>query len=537
MPLLSRRLRGLLVLAPLSVSSAALFAADADAIYSALRSARPEGSAVAVRAMTLERDVFRFRFDSGAFQFLRAVAGRRFGAVFVGQGTVELSPASEAERRQLALETGDKALEVFAERFEEAVLLFTDDTAAEIERAGTAGVAPARAAAAYDGFFDKQRKRLKTNLHLRLVEKATRGEGPADPLFLTYFVGKKTPPAIAVVDPGGLDWLSPEFGGEESALYVIDESEGGFWYLAPEKRGTTGASASRAPDARATRYRIETTIAKNEAIRGTTTLRIELAARERRVLPIHLEPKLRIQSVSFSGSDEGPWTPAGFVQENEKEDADAAVLFPAPVSRAQPLLVRVLYEGKDVLRNAGDGNFVVGARESWYPNVGVFRDPAAFELIYRYPKAYQVVSVGNPLEERVEGDNRVAIWKTERPIRVAGFNYGKFKKLQRKDPDSGFEVSVYTNTGTPDVIREMNLLLEARPRGAGLQSVRVDPDALADSAMADGINTARVGSVYFGPLPERRVSITQQTQAFFGQSWPSLIYLPYIAGAGRHDPP
>jgi hypothetical protein len=47
--------------------------------------------------------------------------------------------------------------------------------------------------------------------------------------------------------------------------------------------------------------------------------------------------------------------------------------------------------------------------------------------------------------------------------------------------------------------------------------------------MTDGINTARVGTMYFGPLPDGAVSITQQTQAFFGQSWPTLVYLPYIA--------
>ena len=48
--------------------------------------------------------------------------------------------------------------------------------------------------------------------------------------------------------------------------------------------------------------------------------------------------------------------------------------------------------------------------------------------------------------------------------------------------------------------------------------------------MADGINTARVGSVYFGPAAvTAHVAITQQSQWFFGQSWPSLIFLPYIS--------
>jgi aminopeptidase N len=61
---------------------------------------------------------------------------------------------------------------------------------------------------------------------------------------------------------------------------------------------------------------------------------------------------------------------------------------------------------------------------------------------------------------------------------------------------------------------------------------------MADGAMADGLNTARVGTAYFGPLSQKRVAITQQSDWFFGQSWPSLIFLPYLAaldGTQRHE--
>ena len=47
--------------------------------------------------------------------------------------------------------------------------------------------------------------------------------------------------------------------------------------------------------------------------------------------------------------------------------------------------------------------------------------------------------------------------------------------------------------------------------------------------MADGLNSARLFTTWFGPLPETTVAITQQSNWFFGQSWPSLIFLPYLA--------
>ena len=131
------------------------------------------------------------------------------------------------------------------------------------------------------------------------------------------------------------------------------------------------------------------------------------------------------------------------------------------------------------------------------------------------------------IEDRLEGDLRVLRFRQSRPVRVAGFNYGRFKKLERADSDSGMTVSVYTNPGTPDFIRELNMIMQNNRQG--LTHVPIDIEGFADAAMADSINMGRVGSIFFGPLPEKRIAITQQTQAFFGQSWPSLVYLPFLA--------
>lgn len=190
-----------------------------------------------------------------------------------------------------------------------------------------------------------------------------------------------------------------------------------------------------------------------------------------------------------------------------------------------------------MLQDAGDGNYVVGARDSWYPNLGSFGNPTSFDLTYRCPKANQVVSVGTQVEDRLEGDLRVLRFRQSRPVRVAGFNYGKFKKIDRPDKESGMTVSVYSNTGTPDMIREINMAMEGR-RGAGLSHIPVDVEGFADAAMADGINMSRVGTVFFGPLPDKHLAITQQTEWFSGQSWPSLVYLPFLAALDatvRHE--
>lgn len=503
--------------------------------YTALRGARPDGSRVPVQGLTLERDVFRFQLTSGAIHFLAPVEGRTVGAVFVGQGTMTLSPATPAETRQLALASGgDKGFESLTEEFDELVLLFADDTAEEIQRhaALQTGSPDPKAVQAWESHLKRQRKDFKTNFHIRVLQDLLNTPNQTRGAFLAFVDGRKYPPALAAVDPDGVEALrlSVRLGGEDSVLFVADSNRGGVWYLSDRKEELERKQS--APEKRLTDaldYKVETSVAKDADVSGTTAIRFKPLVAGLRVLPVHLLPKLRISEVSYAPASESgaepAWKPAAFIQEDDEEDGDAAVVFPEPLSEATTLL-RVAYKGEEVLVDAGEKNYYVGARESWYPNLGVFSDPAEFELVYRIPQGNDIVSVGRQAESRVEGGQSVSVWKTDHPVQVAGFNYGKFKKLDQKDADSGLQVEVYTNPGTPDIIREINAYL-AEADGPTLGTMNTS--RLAESAMVDGVNSARIFTTYFGPLPSRHVAITQQSDWAFGQSWPSLIFMPYMA--------
>jgi hypothetical protein len=512
-------------------------AADPDPGYLALRNARADGKAFAVQQLVLERDVFRFKFESGTFQFLSAVEGRVFGAVFSGKATFEVRPTSENERRHLAFVTDEKGLEVLTETLTSCVLLFGDGTATEIEKAGSPTSSLPDAAALYQAAFKKQRIDWKTNLQIRLLSDALQKDKPGG-VFLAMFAGKKYPAALVAVDPDGLEWLSQGVGRESSMLVVLERSEPLLWYCSrPRSSKEAPPPEVPGPKALASHYIVDTTIKKNTEIDATTTIRFTPMSDGLRVLPIHLLEKLRIKEASFAPAEGEIWTPLAFIQEVAKEDSDAAVVFPAPLAKGKEVRLRLAYNGKEVLQDAGEGNYTVGARESWYANLGSFGNPTSFDLTYRCPKGNQVVSVGTQEEDRVEGDLRILRFRQTRPIRVAGFNYGKFKKIERADKESGMTVSVYSNTGTPDMIREINMAMEGR-RGAGLSHIPVDVEGFADAAMADGINMSRVGTVFFGPLPDKHLAISQQTQWFFGQSWPSLVYMPFLAALDatvRHE--
>jgi len=530
-----RLARSLAVAAALFATS--LFADNADPTYTALRASRPDGRTIAVTNLTFDRDVIHIGLN-GTLHLLAPVDGKTPGAVFVGQGTYELKPAAKTDLRSLQLNTGDDKLTSLADKFETAVFFGTDIVKAAQALAGEpkSGTPDSRANGVWDEYMKKQRKDLQSNVHIRVLQSLLNSE--KDPFFFAWVKGGgKYPPAILIIDPTGLDR-----SGEETSLTTLDQTKGGTWYQDHYKSEVDAGQAAYAkPLVDAEHYAIDSKIiGRGGELSGTSTATFTVVTDAIRVVNINLRGKLRISEASYAPEGATPnWTPVPWIQEKADEDDDAAVVFPQPLKAGEKYLLKIVYGGRDVLTDAGDGNYTVGARQSWYPNFGTFDDVATFDLTFRFPQKFQIVAVGDEVENKVEGDQRVSVWKSTVPLRVAGFNYGRFKKLSNADSASGMTIDVYTNPGTPDIIQQINQVL-ASVNGAddmsgfglatGPTNITVSTEKLAQSAQADGINTARTGNAFFGPLAAtKHVAITQQSQWDFGQSWPSLIYLPYVA--------
>ena len=280
-----------------------------DPTYAALRGAKPDGRTIPVHNLVLERDAFRFQLDSGALHLLVPVGGRTIGAVFVGQGSYRLTPATPNELRQLALSSGadiDKGgFEALADTFDNLLLLFTDDTLAELERhaAIQTGAPDPHAADRWEAWLKRQRKDFTTNFHLRILEDLLNTPGRTDGVFLALIDGRKYPPALAAVDPDGAEALriSPRLGGEDTLFWVADSNKGGLWYLCDRREEV--ARKQPTPEKRlvdALDYRIETEVERNADIIGQTTVRFQTLVEGLRVLPVYLLGKLRIGDASYA---------------------------------------------------------------------------------------------------------------------------------------------------------------------------------------------------------------------------------------------
>ena len=503
------------------LAAAPLASAIDSGSWEELLSAQPKTTGVEAKGKILVRDAFTFYFDSGAFFPLPDVSKRIVGGVFRGRGRFELKPADENERRLLALRSRQKDLRTLSDTFEEAIFLFTDGTEKELLAPGQAVPAEGdKPVSAYNRLLGRADKSLHIDLRLRLLPDLMEEAPASRGLFLACFEGDKLPPAIAVFSPGGLDrtWLETNTGAETTALFVMDDDRGGCWY-SERPLAAAPAPESFKPDFDALHYSIQTTIRKNTDIDGRTTLRFRQDRAGARIMAVDLFSKLRLSGVRLKRR-EAPVAGVRFIQGDDKSEDPVLLILPASLAAGEEAEIVAEYQGEDVLQDAGENNYYVGARQNWYPDLNGMRDWAVYDLTYRIPKKRQIVSVGKLVESTTDGDFAVYRYATGGPVRAAGFNYGEFRLLERDDPDSGVKVRVYTNPGQPNFAQALRALLP---------TVHFDPVSMAQDALADSLNTARVGTFYFGPLLQNDIAVTEQTEWNFGQSWPTLIYIPYMA--------
>jgi hypothetical protein len=491
-------------------------------VWEVLRSAQPKSTGFPASGIVLVRDVFTFRLESGLFYPLAEISGRVVGGVFQGHGRFELKPATENERRFLGLRSRQKDLQVLSDSFEQAVFLFSDG--AEKELLGTGPTVSGNGnepASVYHRILKKVERDLQADLRLKLLPDLLEETPASRGLFLACFDGAKLPPAIAVFVPGGLDgiWLGQNSGAETTALYVLDEQRGGCWYSERPLVSRELPRVPAPPRLDALHYSVETTIRKNTDIEGRTTMRFRSAVAGVRVIPLDLFAKLRVDSVRLKRGG-GPSFDTAFIQADDKSTDPLLVILSVPLAAGEEAELTTAYHGDEVLHDAGENNYYIGARQNWYPDLNSLRDWAVYDLTYRIPKNRQIVSSGRLVESTTDGDFLVSRYTSGQPVRAAGFNYGVFKLIERADPESGVRIRVYTNPGQTNFAQQLL---------AVLPTVHFDTVSMAEDTLADSINTARVGTLYFGPLLQNDVAVTQQTDWSFGQSWPTLIYIPYLA--------
>ncbi len=499
---------------------------NSEAVYRALRDSGIV-EALPVENIVLRRDAGVITLKSGMIGFTPPAAGRDTVAVFVGEGEFALTPASSIEKDYLkSLTDQDSVKEVF----DRALFCFTDDTGKEIRRDAKARPADPKLAETLHEFRKHLRTRTETPRSLleALLASEDMDNVEADLLtdlynpahagfFSAYLHGHKHSDLRFHLKPrGAFTQLSAP---EEVALINVDpgDAQEGIWYLSHRGEEIEKHTASSEEDNRtveAASYRVETAIGKNDHFAARTALDFRAVTDGDRVVKFALLPSLRVTRVTSGGQD------VAFVQEDRKEDGSFYVILPQPMPRASSHQLVIEYQGDKVVHKAGGGNFSVGARQSWYPSVNSFRDHALYHLVFKVPKQYTLVSVGKLDRQWQEQDLACSEWSSDVPLAVAGFNYGAFTRKDVTDPElPGFAIEGYATSEVPDYLKG------AEGGATGVMT----PARLIGGTLVETENAMRIYNAWFGKSAFSRIAITQQPEFNFGQSWPTLVYLPLSA--------
>jgi hypothetical protein len=502
--------------------------ANSDVVYRQLRDVSLAETFVCENFI-LTMDVGTFQLKSGTITLLSPVNKHVTGAIFVGHGHFTLKPVDQINTREMFRRTGNPVAE---EDFTEVVFRFTGNQYSQF--AGTfitKTETPREATAAFQHWKDRVRHRheIPEGFTQGLLEGETIDNVDADLLSAIY--NPKHPPFFSAYMHGtphkDLRFLIrtrvgalPQMDSPEEVALVNcngGDLDDGVWYsghLVSELKAHTANSREDKRLFATKRYNIETVIAKNDHLHSRATITFEPLVPGERVLKFALLPTLRVARVADQNGQD-----IHFIQENKKEDGSFyAVLDEAP-AMGQEHSISVDYAGDKVLADAGDGSYYISARESWYPNLNGFGEKALYDLTFKVPPSNVVISIGKLEGQSKEAGFAVSHWVTPVPVAVAGFNYGRYQKIDFPDTITHYNLSGFYLTELPDSLRRFQ-------NGAlGAMS----PAGMTKFALDQARAQMQVCTSFFGRAPYDVVNITEQPNFNFGQSWPGLVYLPISA--------
>jgi hypothetical protein len=508
---------------------------NVDPVYTALRQLGKgdqdfAGSYATVNNLKLKRDAATFTLKSGELYFITPVEDRVTAAVFIGDGEMSLTPPTDIEKHSLSIFTNEGSI---TEPFTKLVLRFSDKTFEEVKSSPnatmkTGGPAASQARNAYRDNQELLRKRLRDNREARTLYDVLNPAG--EDFFMAFIDGKRFSKLVFLLEPFGVPNATPE----EIALFSYGETDGGMWTAFHREEEYKKGTASSSEDNRLidiTRHELDAAI-KGTHLAATDRLTFRNLHAGTRVVPFELFRTLRVSRVQDADGND-----LGFIQEGKDEDSDFAVITPKPLDAGQTYQFTIQYDGDGALRDSGGGNYILIPRSTWYPgnaNTLFAEDRAIFDMTFRYPKSLTFVGTGAPAgPESREGDLTVAKWSSgQTELAVAGFNYGRFKKKMISDKESGYDVEFYANTEVPDELKDIqNQIDRIESQGGKTMTTlgSISTTQMADPALADAQNASRIYNAYFGKLPYSRIAMTQQPAANFGQAWPTLVYMPYLA--------
>jgi hypothetical protein len=487
-----------------------------------------------VRDLTLFKGDIRVYLTDGYLIFGKPVAGQPIAALFTtdvenGSGEVLLRPPNLAERRSLASYIDSPVLD---EHFQAALFFFTGDLyqtlLAQLPNNPTNRKVP-EIGALLEEKFNPVLRNLVPGFDLRLALDVLNTSWRKPDFFSAIFQDARLGNFDVFFDPDSPDQIAAgQFATRDNRSFF------NIWTRFPARSSRSSVPPSPA-GIELSDYRISATVDPDLTLTAVTRVKLKTSSEGLRAVAFDIAKEMAVTEVSVDGM------PAEFIQREQAvrdaiargEDTFFLVMPPAPLHAGVEYELEFHYSGKAIL-DAGGRVFYVADRGNWYPNLGA--QFTTFDLTFRYPRDLELVTPGEVVEDREEGDWRITRRRPKSPIRMAGFNLGQY--LHARIEREGFVVDVCGNRSLDPALRprQPDLPLPAptitrRPSRTNTQPAVVmpptpvfDPLPRLERVASEIAGMVEFMASRFGP-PALPLLTVSPIPGNFGQGYPGLIYL------------
>ena len=506
-----------------------------------------------VRDLFLEREDFKFYFSDGRLIFARPVAGRTLAALFIAdsssdEGELILIPPTRRERHSLNRFTSQPVLN---EKFRQAMMFFTDDTAT-ILRAGLASSefnkADPEAGERLANHWSPVLEGMIPNVELRILLDTFVPLDPRSGFFAATLAGGPLGQFDVLVDPRRPEQIhiGQTVWREKRQYYET-------WCRFPGRSFRQGHRQPILADGWLEDYHIASRLSADLDIKTVATATFRTKGSDEQMFVFEISERLRVSKVLLDGEA------VEFIQFDQPVSSEAgrrqnslvAAVLPTKPEPGSSYKIEFHYQGR-IIAKTDDGVHYVGNRGNWYPrrNATFTR----FDLVFHYPQELDLVATGRlvALSAQGQGGFTTSRFRTDSPILQAGFSLGRYKKTsrtvglyrlevcanQQAEPQSALPGSV-ARTQPSLTLRGRRTSSSAAPTSVLAKLARpkiLSPvDRLED--VADHSAEALTFFVErFGPPVSPAITISP-IAGKFSQGFAGLVYASTLSYFDRGDPP
>jgi hypothetical protein len=493
-----------------------------------------------VRDLSFRKDDIRIYFTDGYLIFSKPAAGHLVSAVFTtdvegGDGEAILLPPTRGERLSLARFTQSPNLD---EHIAAAVMIFSDGTGAalrnRIEKEALGKKVPEVGALMTDQ-WSSVLANIREGFEMRMVDDLFSPDPKQSGFMFLELAGR---------EKGNFDLLYDPRAREQIIAGQLADHGGplryNIWTSFMARTVRTGASKRVEPGFRLTHISIDAALDANLHMRIATKANLVVGPAALRSFPFEIAAAMKVTAVRVDGAPAELFARDSVRGRALRRSDDNALLVVTPDALSPGSQHEFAFEHEgDVITSAGNGVYFVGARSNWYPRSGP--EFATYDLTFRYPKKLTLVTAGELVDDRIDGETRITRRSTSVPIRFAGFNLGNYERITGSAP--GFNVEVYGNRGLevalqpkigaaqPDVSTHSLTVQQRRdpvPSQPPIPFPPPDPLARLHAVATDVSSSLEFYASLFGS-PALKTLTVAPIPGKFGQGFPGLVYLSTIA--------